>query len=739
MGESVIQRAFAGGELAPVYHARADLARYTLGARTVRNWIVLKEGGVANRAGFRFVGEAKTATAGTRLRRFVVSSGSGFLLEFGSGYIRFFRDGGPVEVSGVPAYNGATAYVPGDLVSSGGTIYYAHAATTGNAPPNVSYWHALTGNTLEIPTPWSLTQIPRLSQSGNVATLTHVGVAPKELVYSSATRWVLRDITTAPTIQPPTAGLMGTAGAAGARTFRYVVTTAADPTYEESTKSATITVASAADPTEAAPIVLAWTAVTGAAEYYVYGDPFGNGVYGYLGAAATNGFNDTGFVPDFNVTPPLARTLFTTTNNFPGVASHYQQRRFFARTTNEPDSIYGSRIGFPSNFGISSPLQDDDSVTFRLAGNNHHAIRDMVALRAGLVLMTDGGEWTLTGGGGVKTPITPNSIDAEQETYVGVSESIPSVVVGNSIVYVQARGRIVRELRFDQAVEGLAGKDLSIFASHLFRRRTLVAMDYQLDEDSIVWAVRSDGVLLGLTYVPEQDVWGWHQHTTEGTFEDVCVVPEDDGDGVYVIVRRDIGATKRYIERLEPREIREGFFNADSFFVDSGLSYSGPAVGAIAGLDHLEGQVVAVLADGAVVYDGDPDGDEAESYRVASGQIDLPALAQNVHVGLAIRFADLETLDLDVSGVNVRDKEKRVQSVTLLVDRSASSVLAGTSEDNLQPFTPQAWEGSPNERTGQIEIPLEGTYEKTGRVFIRQRDPLPVTILGVIPNVTVGG
>lgn len=753
MAESVIQRTFAGGELAPVMHARADLAKYLSGLRTCRQFLIHRSGGASNRAGFGFVDPAKTDTIGTRFMRFVPSTGNGFAIEMGSGYFRFIRNGALLTVSGVPAYNGATPYVPGDLAISGGIIYYCHTATTGNAPPNGAFWSALTMLTAtvgiyEIPTPYAIGQLPKWKQSDNVITLTNGLTNPRELVFEGVTRWVLRTVTTLPTTVAP-GGLAGVAGAAGALNYTYVVTTAALESYEESLPSSAFTIAGCAEPTAAAPNTLTWTAVAGAAEYYVYCDPFGNGVLGFIGTASTNAFSDAGFIPDFGTTPPIARSLFNAPNEYPNVSTNFQQRRFFCNTTTAPDSIYGSRTGFPSNFGISSPLQDDDAVTFRLAGNNQGAIHHAEALAAGLILLTHGGEWTMTGGGGPKSPITPSSIDAEQETYVGISPTVPPVVVGNSILYVQARGAITRELRFDQAVEGLAGKDLSIWASHLFHRKTIVAMDYQQNPDSIIWCVLSDGTMVGLTYIPEEEVFGWHRHATytnlvagitQSLVEDVIVIPENDEDAVYILVARVIGGvTKRYIERLERREIRETAFAADTFFVDSGITYSGAPADVFTGLDHLEGQVVAVVADGLVVFNGDPTSTSAATYTVAAGSITIPAEASIVHIGLPIHFAQLETLDLDVGGGNIRDKKKRVASATLIVDRSSRQFYAGPDAAQLRQYIAQGWETNANEATGQFEIAVTSTFDKAGRVLIQQKDPLPITIIGIVPNAEIGG
>jgi hypothetical protein len=733
MAESLVQRAFAAGEIAPALHARADLVKYSTGLRTCRNFFVRREGGVSNRAGLRFVGGCKTDDYGTRLARFVGSeSGEGYLLEFGDGYLRFFQDGAPIEVTGVPAYNGATNYIPGDVVSSGGVNYYCHTATVGNAPPNAGFWYPLSGAILEIPTPYALDTIPNWNQSGNVITLTHPAHDPAELVFESASRWILRTISTAPAISPP-AGLNGSVAGVGTRNFTYVVTAAREDTYEESEASASFLVANTIAPTETAPIDLTWTAHPDAAEYYVYCDPYENGVFGFIGTAASNQFSHAGQIPDFTLTPPVARILFNSAGNRPTCSANYQQRRFFANTSSAPDSIWGSRVGFVSSFGISSPLQDDDSVTFRLAGNNHHPVRHMVSVAAGLVLFTDGGEWTLTGGGGRKNPITPSSIDAEQETYVGVLPWARPVVVGSSIVYVQARGTKISEISFKQEVEGLAGRDLTIYASHLFERRQIYFTDYQQNPHSIVWLCDSVGRLIGLTYIPEQDIWGWHRHDTDGVFEDVCVVPEADQDTLYVIVRRTVGGVeKRYIERLEQRDLRDGFTHADMFFVDSGLSYSGAAADTFAGLEHLEGRRVAVIADGQVLFDGLT----TASPTVIGGTVQLDAEYVNVHIGLNYQ-SEFETLDVDAQGEGIRDSKKRISGVALLVERSSRAFDAGPTSADYRTYVPHPWE-SGGLATDTLEMPIAPTIDYHGRVYVRTQLQ-PLTVIGIIPRAELGG
>jgi hypothetical protein len=742
MSESLFQRAFAGGELAPSLAARADQTKYLTGLRTCRNWIVQRFGGVANRPGLRFVGETRDSVTTTFLLRYIAATpGDSVLIEAAPLYLRFYRAGALVRLTGVVAWNAGTNYAIGDIAVSGGVNYYAVKAGINHVPPNATFWYAMPSDILELPTPFGNAGFD-WSQSGNVLTLTSPLVPPYELIYFGLTQWAIQQVSTAPAVNPPTA-LLGVAGVVGTRDYKYVVTSAAVDSFEESVASVILQSTPCGYPTKDNPNVLNWTAPVGApaiAEYYVYLDPYENGTYGFIGTATgQTSFKDIGFTPDFAVTPPLPRILFTTTGNFPAHSTTYQQRRIFAATVNDPDGIFGSRVGFRSNFNISSPLQDDDAITLRIAGDQANPIARLLGLKT-LDVLTDAGIWTI---GQPKIPLTPANLPADQETYNGVGAVRP-VVIGNAIIYVQARGSIVRDVRFEQEVEGLAGRDLSLYAAHLFDGRTIVKMDYQQTPQSIVWACRSDGTLLGLTYLREEEIWGWHRHDTGagGLFEDVCVVPETSEDVVYVLVRRTIGGVfKRYIERLEAREILS--FNADAFFVDAGLTYSGAPVASISGLSHLNGQVVAVVADGKVIYNGDPAGADAANFTVTAGTIPhvfAPA-ASIIHAGLAIRYSDLETLDLDVQGAAVRDKRKRVASVTLLLDASVRTFWAGPSSTRLVQVKLKPHEtglaGVPF--TGQETIAIETTWGDYGRVFIRQIDPLPITILGILPNVDLGG
>jgi hypothetical protein len=739
MVQSVIARSFAGGELSPALAARADLAKYQSGGRVIRNFVVQRHGGVANRPGTRFVAAAKFVNSRVMYLRYVSEvPGQSVLIEAGDLYLRFFVAGAPVRVSAVPAWGAGTLYQPGDLVALDDVYYYATANSVDVPPPNSANWYALPGDLYEIPHPFPAPNLFRWAQSGSVITLTHPDLPPQELIFSALTRWTVSPITTRPAINPPE-NVHGTeSGDSDNQRFRYVVTAADKDTYEESEPSAPWDIFRQLGPKKSEPFTIIFDPVPNAAEYYIYGDFYKNGIYGFLATLVWDGtlfvpeneFHDIGFPPDFSQTPPIAVRLFETVGSYPAMAAYFQQRRWFANSRNEPETVWGSRIAFPRNFGISSPLQDDDALTFRVSGEQRHPVQHLIGVGP-LVLLTDRGEWIVQGSG--DGPLMPTSLQADQFGYHGASPAVP-VVIGKTIIFVQTRGRIVRDLQLDPSSGGLNGRDLTLYAGHLFDGYTISKLDYAENPHSTVWAVRSDGLLLGLTYVPDADVWGWHRHDSgaSAVFEDVCVVPELDEDVVYLLVTRTInGAAVRYLERFASRLVLS---LSEAFFVDAGLSYRGTPVSSVSGLDHLEGELVAVVADGVVLFNGDPAASTAETFRVTGGALTLPVAASVIHAGLPIRYAEIETLDLDVAGSSVRDKRKRVQSLTLIVEKSVRSFVAGPDRDHLLPPGREVWEP-----TGLVDdtffVNITAAFNNRGSTVIRQTEPLPLTILGLIPQI----
>ncbi len=816
---AIAQRSFAAGEIAPSLYARVDNSRYASALRTCRNFMVMRHGGVTNRPGTVYIAEVKDSDDVARLIPFIFNADQTYVLEFGDNYIRFYRNAAQIQVSGVAAYAGGTPYVIGDLVVSASINYYCIQAGTGQTPASSPlYWYPLSGTIYEIPTPYNDTELADLQfvQSADVITIVHPSYAPRELRRFDHTEWTLSTIVFGPT-QGNVTNLTNDGTPPGAIATSWAVT-AVSITGEESTGTSTST---SDVPSTGAPIALNWDAASGAVEYRVYREFDSGGTIGtgLVGVVTGTTFSDDGSIPEAG-TPPVDPSLFDAANEYPSAVTYSQQRRIFANSNNDPETVWASRIGGFSNFMTRFPTQDDDPVTFTLVGKQVNEIRHLLELRQ-LLALTVGSEWAINGdSAGV---LTPSAINAKQQTFNGANVLSPLNVNGSAL-YVQARGSVVRDIAFNYELDAYNGNDITIFSSHLFDQYTLVDWAYQQVPNSIVWAVRSDGSVVGLTYIRDQQMLAWHRHDFGGDVENVVVVPEGNEDAVYFVIKRTIdNQTVRYIEKMSTRQISD---IKDCIFMDSALSYDGRNAGAttmtlsggtdwdyqedltltasasffvagdvgneiqitgsdgtllrceitaytsatvvtvrahktvpvvmrgvattdwakavdeLAGLGHLEGEDVAVFGDGLVV--ASPNNESYITVTVESGAITLDRPYAVIHVGLPI-LADIETLDIDTSqSETLADKKKLITKVVAYVEASRG-LFAGAkppSDDDTDPLEDllelkirdeEGYDDPVGLRTDTVEIPIKGEWNSNGRVFIRQVDPLPLSILAIIP------
>lgn len=418
--------------------------------------------------------------------------------------------------------------------------------------------------------------------------------------------------------------------------------------------------------------------------------------------------------------------VVTAVGDYPAAVSYFEQRRCFAGTTNKPQNLWMTRSGTESNMSYSLPTRDDDSINVRVAAREANTIRHIVPL-SNLVLLTSAAEWRVTS---VNTDaITPTSISVKPQSYIG-SSNVQPVIINNNLIYIAARGGHVRELAYAWQASGYITGDLSLRAPHLFDGLTISDLAYAKSPQPICWFVSSAGKLLGLTYVPEQEVGAWHQHDTDGSFESITVVAEGNEDALYAIVQRTLnGVSKRYVERMASRLFST---QADAFFVDAGLTYSGAPATTISGLSHLEGKTVSILADGAV----------HPQRVVTSGSITLDQAASKVQVGLPIQ-SDLQTLPFvaQVDGSFGQGRYKNVNKAWLRVYRS-SGIFVGPSATALveaKQRTTEIYGTPPALKSEEIQVMLTPSWADSGQVFIRQSDPLPLTIVSLSLEVALGG
>ena len=813
-----LQRSFNGGEMSPEMFGQIEDIKFRSGLALCRNFIIKPQGPAENRAGFEFVREVKDSTKKTRLVNFTFSTTQTMVLEMGVGYFRFHTLGATLLYSAPSAWGTGVSYVVGDMCSNSGTNYYcttAHTAGTFATDLGAGKWYALPASLIyEIPSPYAEADLFDIHyvQSADVLTLTHPNYAPRELRRLGATDWTLTVIPfTAPIAAPTGVGAVETGGGS-AYSYSYVVTAVAADTISESVASSVATVAGNLY-TTGHFITISWSAVSGASLYNVY--KMQGGVYGYIGQTTSTSIVDDNIAPDLSMCPPTYETVFNTTGAYPAAVSYFEQRRCFAGTINKPQNIWMTKSGTESDMSYSLPIRDNDRISFKVAAREANTIRHIVPLSQ-LLIMTSAAEWRVTSVN--SDAITPTSVSVKAQSYVGASNVQP-VIVNSNLIYGAARGGHVRECSYSWQANGFITGDLSLRAAHLFDSYDVVDMAYSKAPQPVLYFVSSSGKILGLTYIPEQQVGAWHQHDTlNGDFESCTIVAEGSEDVLYAIVKRLInGSYKRYIERLHTRAFVD---QEDAFFVDSGLTYDGTNTGSItmtvsggstwapgesltltasspvfsypgsadvgdaivltdtatdlkytlaivsttsttvatatvdktlvaalrntattvwgfahnvlSGFSHLEGETLNILADGAV----------HPQKVVTSGAITLDVAAVVVHGGLPIT-ADLQTLPpaMQIDSGFGQGRYKNINKAWMRVYRS-SGLWVGPDEDHLvesKQRTTEPYGTPPALRSAEIEVMTTPAWADSGQVFVRQEDPLPLTIVSMTLEVAIGG
>lgn len=327
---------------------------------------------------------------------------------------------------------------------------------------------------------------------------------------------------------------------------------------------------------------------------------------------------------------------------YPVAPAFYEGRMWYAGTPSQPLDIWGSRVQDYENFEIGT--LDDDSVKFTVDSGMQNMIRWLVGQEV-LLIGTSGAEWKL-GSSDPADAITPsNPIKPRIQTTYG-SKEIQALLLANVILFVDDQGRAVRGAQYIWE-QGETGKydapNYAMFAEHI-TESGIVGMAYQQNPHPILWCVRDDGVLIGMTFEPGQKVWGWFRCAIDGEVESVAVIRGVTEDEVWIIVKREInGLTKRYIEYFKPRDW--GDDQADCFFVDSGLTFDGGAAVTITGITKADPCVVTAANTFS-------DGDQIKIVGVV-GMTEVNNKVYTISNPTAANFElrdKLDTVDIDSTG-----------------------------------------------------------------------------------------
>lgn len=789
---SPIQNSFNAGELSRRLEGRTDLEKYRSGCRTLENFIPMVHGGLIKRSGTRFVKEVKTSADGTILVPFEFSTTQAYILEFGDLYMRVYKDNGAVletaqnitnitaaypaaiTITGHGYSTGQEVYIAGTGVSALDNQYHIITVTTPNdftVPANGTGWSSggTASRTYELATTYLKADLPSLqfAQSADVLYVAHNSYSPRKISRTDHDAWTIttidfdwqpflpENLDDTVTIYVSAATGAGITVTASAATFTanmvngYIKLREVTGSKHNTWATGTVYGVNATVVYNGNVYQTALGGTSGTRPpIHEFGTESDGGVTDWAFQHPGEGYAKiVGYTSPTVVTADVVKQIpgsvvgaggatfrwslgaWSTEYGYPKAVAFYEDRLLWAGSLNNPQTIWGSKSGDYENH--RSGVNDDDAYVYTIATDQVNAIEWMSPGKV-LVLGTAGGEFVMSASA-LDEAITPTNIRITRQTTYG-SKQVRPLRIANAVLFTQRSGRKLRELTYSFDSDAYQAVDTTLLAEHI-TKNGIVETAYQQEPNQIIWVVRGDGVLLGLTYEKSEDVVGWHRHLIAGNnarVESIASIPhpEGDKDQLWMIVKRTInGATKRYIEYLE-KEWEEGLVTGTEFFVDSGLSYDGSPVTTLSGLDHLEGESVTILADGST----------HPNKIVSSGAVILDRSSSKVQIGLGYT-STVETMRLDDGAADgtAQGKTKRITKATFRLDQTGPGLWYGPNTTNMEEIQfrdpsmamdapvplfngdkgPQAWPGG---------------YEMDGRVALQHRLPLPCSILAIMPQ-----
>ena len=521
------QTNFTAGELTSKLAGQVDFKKYNNGVETMENMTVFPQGGTSRRYGSRFVCEVKNSANATRLIPFEFNVTQSYILEFGNLYIRFYKDNGQIveaskTISGLTAANPGVVtatshgYADGDHVwinsVAGMTEVNGRRFTVANKTTNTfelsgvntsGYTAYSSGGTAEkvyeIATSYTTAQVfdLKFTQSADVMYITHPSHEPTKLTRTAHTSWTIAevDFQIGPFLDANTTATTLTTSATTVGTSRTLTASAITG----------INGGSGFQTTDVGRLVKlgdGWGKITARTNTTV--------VTWTINVAATGSGSAT-----------WSLGAWSDTDGFPSAVSFYEQRLVFAGSTNYPQTIWASESGSYEDFDVGDGSAADAFI-YTIAANRVNVIRWLAPARD-LIVGTAGGEFRV--GRPTGEPLKPDNVTITQQTTYGGHTTQP-IQVGSSVLFVQRQKRKVREFAYRFEDDAYVAPDMTLLAEHI-TGDGIDDVDFAQEPESIYWAVREDGVLLGMTYQREEDVVAWHRHLFGGTDQNCTITVSD--------------------------------------------------------------------------------------------------------------------------------------------------------------------------------------------------------------------
>lgn len=718
-----IQMSFNTGEISPRLSARIDFKKYLNALETLENFIPLIHGGVKRRPGSRHIAPIKDETKNARLLEFEFSTTQAYIIEMGPDWFRFYRNSGQIVAGDTDAVI-ANGTFDTDLASwtdadngTGASIWnasgYMELDGAGAGNEAIRYQAVTVSSPQDIETHVLKFQVV----STDIATETvnlKIGntIEGVEILASTAFKKGWHCIEFVP----------------GASVGTIYIT------FEALVNNLTIDNVSLIDDAAAEIGNPYADADIFDIQYAQDADVMWITHWSYKPHKLTRTGHASWSLTEYTPTADP----FTTATTFPRAVGFHEQRIHFAATKTNPQRWFASKSGDFED--MTTGTGDDDAFIFTLASGRVNVIIWLQPTDRGLILGTVGSEFTAEGE--TNQAITPTNVVVKKRSEHGSKEVIRPLKVGGTTLFVQRAGRKIREFVYQFETDNFTAPDLLLLAEHLAGPKdattpgvglTLKDIAFKQEPDQSVYAVRSDGVLLLCTLDRGQDVVAWSRHIIGGALtgssnpevEAVASIPHPDGDRTqtWLIVKRTINAlTRKYVEFIGEGE--GSHYN--DVLVDSGLTGGpfGPPQTSLAGLDHLEGETVTILGDGAVYPT------KVVTAGVISG---LDPAVTNVEVGLTYT-STLKTLRPEIPGQTIHSLKKHRPKISVRINDTLGIKINNqqipwrSSEDPMDSVEPL--------RSEDVEVRNLG-WDKEAKVTITQALPMPTNILAVMGTLAI--
>ncbi len=753
----VTVNSFNAGELSPKMIGRSDVSQYTKGCRTLQNFMVTPYGSVERRPGTRFIARTKYDDKQVRLIRFVFSSTVAYVCEFGHEYIRFFAHGQAVTGADGNIIELASPYKENELpdiqfVQSADimTITHPHHPVMelkrlavdnfSLAPKEFTYPPMMEPNLDD-----EMTITPEFSSGGGAKGSSVILTASKEL-FTAGNAGGFFQLAHTRKANEISIDFKGDAVSSTIEVYGYWSFTThgtwsgtikIQRSFDNGTTWSDFRTYSSARDTN---ISTSGTEESEDAVYRLKMEDYAasstgtlklcrcllvNPDYTVTGVvridAVESATRATGTVirkiGEASATTEWNEGAFSDRRGYPVAVAFFEERLIFGGTASRPQTVWGSKTNSWDNFLVGT--KDDDALEFTIASDTVNTINWMVQHDA-LIIGTMDSEWTLSAGD-AGSALTPSNFMVRRQSAYG-SAGIPASMVGETILFVQ-RGKLkVREFVFQWEKDGYSAPDMTILADHITAPGIRSAALQQLP-DSIYWCILDDGSCAALTYERDQEVVGWQKHTTAGKFLSVAVIPDGDEDRIYFAVERN---GKHMIELMNSRKQHAGY-------LDCAVTQNGSQITAVSQLDHLEGQAVAILADGA----------PQRVKNVANGTVSLDTPAEvTVTAGLDY-YSILSPMPIEIETQNGSSvlRKKAIGEVRLRIYQTVGGQLR-CGDDSWQQIPARSVTGDDMDRaitpkTEVVSINVLSGFQQSTSIEIRQNGGLPMNITAITVNYEV--